>query len=169
MARAGYLVQSSTSWQTGCSARRRCLLLSRNLPEISHPSKEGLTLLLFLHGSGSRGRDIDPKQLGGPAKLIDEARKFPAVVVSTQCTVGQGWEAYRLRQLLKSLQARLNPERVVVTGYSMGASGTWEFAQTCPELIGAAAPVCGCRDPWQAEKLKGVPVWRFLNWTRWFR
>ena len=67
----------------------------------------------------------------------------------------------RLRELLERLQNRFEPQRIVVTGYSMGGGGTWEFAQSYPELIDAAAPVCGCGDPAEAEKLKDVPVWAF--------
>lgn len=129
------------------------------LPETSRSTHAGKTLLLFLHGSGSRGSDLNPQRLGGPAKLLDDKKELPMIVVSPQCPIGATWDVQRLVQLLESLQARFQPERVVVTGYSMGGSGTWALAQAHPELIDAAAPVCGCGDPAQAGRLKGMPVW----------
>lgn len=131
------------------------------LPERWDSSPEHTTLLLSLHGSGARGADLDPRRLGGPASLIADGKSFPMIVVSPQCPVDHAWEAERLRQLLEHLQTRFQPQRVVVTGYSMGGGGTWEFAQTYPELVDAAAPVCGCGNPTQAKRLKNVPVWAF--------
>jgi predicted peptidase len=117
--------------------------------------------LLYLHGSGARGVDLDPQRLGGPASLIADGKSLPMIVVSPQCPVDCSWEAERLRQLLEHLQTHFQPQRVVVTGYSMGGGGTWEFAQTYPELVDGAAPVCGCGEPAQAKRLKDVPVWAF--------
>ena len=127
------------------------------LPDAQH----GETLMLYLHGSGARGTDLDPQRLGGPASFIASGRPLPMIVVTPQCPAGRSWEAQRLRELLEHLQNRFEPKRIVVTGYSMGGGGTWEFAQAYPELIDAAAPVCGCGNPAQAEKLKDVPVWAF--------
>lgn len=111
------------------------------LPDRSDSSPERTTLLLSLHGSGARGADLDPRRLGGPASLIADGKSFPMIVVSPQCPVDHAWEADSLQQLLESLQNRFQPQRVVITGYSMGGGGTWEFAQTYPELVDAAAPV----------------------------
>ena len=119
------------------------------------------TLLIYLHGRGAQGADLDPRRLGGPARLIDAGKSLPMIVVSPQCPVTRFWETRRLRELLGRLQTRFRPRRVVVTGYSMGGGGTWEFIQAYPELVAAAAPVCGCGNPAQADKLTDIPVWAF--------
>lgn len=131
------------------------------LPETSHPSDKESTLLLYLHGSGSRGSDLDPQRLGGPAKLLADGKELPMIVVSPQCPAGGVWEPERLRLLLERLQNRFRHQRIVVTGYSMGGGGTWDLVQAFPDLIDAAAPVCGCGVPSQAERLKEVPIWAF--------
>ena len=46
-------------------------------------------LLLFLHGSGDRGNDLDAVKVHGPPKLIAQGKEFPFIVVSPQCPNGQ--------------------------------------------------------------------------------
>lgn len=43
----------------------------------------------------------------------------------------------------------------------MGGYGTWEFVSRWPELVAAAAPVCGRGNIAQAKKIKDVPWWVF--------
>ena len=117
--------------------------------------------MLYLHGSGDRGNDLDQQRLGGHASLIAHDRSLPMIVVTPQCPADRPWESQRLRELLGRLQGRFQPQRIVVTGFSMGGSGAWNLVQTYPELIDAAAPVCGCGNPAQVEKLRNIPVWAF--------
>lgn len=124
-------------------------------------SQRGETLMLYLHGSGGRGSDLDPRRLGGPASLVSDGGELPMVVVTPQCPADFSWDPQRLRDLLARLQRRFEPQRIVVTGYSMGGGGTWDLVQTYPELVDAAAPVCGCGNPSQVEKLRNIPVWAF--------
>jgi predicted peptidase len=42
-------------------------------------------LLLFLHGAGERGSDLEKVKVHGPPKLIAAGRQFPMIVVSPQC------------------------------------------------------------------------------------
>lgn len=121
----------------------------------------GETLMLYLHGSGARGTDLDPQRLGGPASLLASGRPLPMIVVTPQCPADLSWEPRRLRELLEHLQSRFGPQRIVVTGYSMGGGGAWDLVQTYPDLIDAAAPVCGGGNPSHAKKLGNVPVWAF--------
>ena len=42
-------------------------------------------LVLFLHGAGERGEDLELVKKHGPPKLIGEGKHFPFIVVSPQC------------------------------------------------------------------------------------
>lgn len=111
-------------------------------------------LLLYLHGSGGRGRDLDADRLEGPPQLAKNGRHFRMIIASPQCPAGAHWDPERLTALLDHLEARFHPTRIMATGYSMGGSGTWQLAQHAPERLAAIAPICGCGDPGKATNLK---------------
>ena len=52
----------------------------------------------------------------------------------------------------------VDPDRIVVTGLSMGGYGTWDLAARHPEWFAAAAPVCGGGDARAAARLTGLPI-----------
>lgn len=128
-----------------------------------YDAKESWPLLLFLHGSGERGDDLELVKVHGPPKLVAEGKDFPFIVVSPQCPKEQSWEAYQLRALLDDLESRykVDPDRIYVTGLSMGGFGTWQLAATTPNRFAAIAPICGGGDVIWARRLENVPVWAF--------
>ncbi len=118
-------------------------------------------LILFLHGSGERGHDVDKVKTHGPPKLISAGQKFPFIVVSPQCPDGQFWDPDILTALLNDLEKhyRVDKDREYLTGLSMGGRGTWELASATPSRFAAIAPICGWFDATAAPKLKNVPIW----------
>ncbi len=122
-------------------------------------------LVLYLHGAGERGRDLDLLKRNGPPKLIAEGRRFPFVLVSPQCPKGGWWEAEALNALLEKVIGlySIDADRVYLTGLSMGGWGTWDLAIRHPERFAAAIPICGAgAQPYAAGKrLANVPVWAF--------
>ena len=98
----------------------------------------------------------------GPPKQLDGRDDFPFVVVSPQCPEDQRWQADALAALLDDVTKRLriDPDRVYVTGLSMGGRGTWDLAMSYPERF-AIASVCGGALPDRACRLKDVPVRAF--------
>ena len=122
-------------------------------------------LVLFLHGSGERGTDLEMLKKHGPPKLIDAGQKFPAVVASLQCEPQQLWNPHGVKALTDHLirTERIDTARVYLTGLSMGGFGTWETAFEYPDTYAAIAPICGGAGVrWvQAERLAHLPCWIF--------
>src|SRR5579862_4399137 len=49
-------------------------------------------LILFLHGSGESGDDLEKVKTHGPPKLVAHGKEFPFIVVSPQCPSPRvGW------------------------------------------------------------------------------
>jgi predicted peptidase len=130
----------------------------------AYDSQETWPLLLFLHGAGERGSDIELVKKHGPPKLIAMGKDLPFIVVSPQCPKGRWWEASELSALLDEIGAKykVDTDRVYVTGLSMGGFGTWRLAFYSPERFAAIAPICGGGEEkhW-AQRIAPIPTWVF--------
>jgi predicted peptidase len=130
----------------------------RTAPTASWP------LLVFLHGSGERGTDLEVVKMHGPPKLAALGAEWPLVLCSPQLEDGAAWSPDDLHALVTQLKARLrvDPQRVLATGLSLGGMGVWNWAAAYPKDLAAIAPVCGFGDPAVFAKsacnLKPVPV-----------
>jgi len=120
-------------------------------------------LVLFLHGSGERGTDLELVKRHGPPRLVESGRKFPFILVSPQCPEDENWSAPVLKALLDRILKthRVDRSRLCLTGLSRGGHGTWNTAIAYPDLFAALAPVCAWGDPAGVSVLKNVPVWAF--------
>ncbi|MEP7107192.1 MAG: prolyl oligopeptidase family serine peptidase [Ferruginibacter sp.] len=120
-------------------------------------------LLIFLHGSGESGTDLEKVKMHGPPKLIQEGKKFPFIVVSPQAPPQTGWRTEILKSMLDSLKKkyRVDNDRIYLTGLSMGGFGTWNFSSKYPGEFAAIAPICGGGDAKEVWKLRYMPVWCF--------
>lgn len=130
-------------------------------------------VILFLHGAGESGRDgIAQTTVGlGPAVRRDPKR-FPALVVFPQASRGYGWRGFNLDAAVAALEDversfEVDPDRVYVTGISMGGYGTWLLAAQQPERFAAAVPICGGLDRLAgshadaARRLTRIRQWAF--------
>jgi predicted peptidase len=121
-------------------------------------------LMLFLHGAGESGTDLEKVKVHGPPKLLAQGKEFPFIVVSPQCpSPAEWWSTDKLITLLDDICDRyaVDHDRVYLTGLSMGGYGTWALACAQPERFAAIAPICGGGVPYRARSLKGMGVWAF--------
>ncbi len=150
-------------------------------------------VILFLHGAGERGVDgFKQTAVGiGQAIRLDPTR-FPAIVVFPQVPPGKAWFGEQAEVAMAALDAvmatySVDPDRVYLTGLSMGGHGTWYVAYHYPDRFAAIVPICGfvvfpetsrsffgelppeqqaiqsAADPYAkvAERIKHLPVWVF--------
>ena len=120
-------------------------------------------LLLFLHGAGERGNDLNLLKKWGPPKIIENGGELPFIVVSPQCPEGQFWNSFLLKGLLDEVIENYNVDksRIYLTGLSMGGYGTFDFAMSYPQYFAAVAPVCGGGNAALAFRMKNIPTWIF--------
>lgn len=120
-------------------------------------------VMIFLHGSGERGENLDLVKKNGPPSFVENRPDFPFILVSPQCPEGTWWEIEDLQAMLEKIldKYRIDRSRIYLTGLSMGGFGTWSWACKYPDQFAAIAPVCGGGEAIFADELKNVPVWAF--------
>jgi predicted peptidase len=125
--------------------------------------KDSWPLVLFLHGAGERGDNLDLVKKHGPPKLVEQGKEFPFVLVSPQCPEHKWWEPVSLSALLDETveKYKIDKDRIYITGLSMGGFGTWSLAAHSPKRFAALVPICGGGEPIAARILPHVPAWVF--------
>lgn len=138
-------------------------------------------VVVFLHGSGERGDDNCRQLSLLPAQMASREWRngYPCFLIAPQCPEGRSWHEFRptgadadrgtlLRDPLDDVVSILedvlhgfpaDPERVYLTGFSMGGYGAWHLAARRPELFAAVVPVAGGGEPSQAVRMIGLPIW----------
>jgi len=109
-------------------------------------------LIFFLHGSGDDDYDSAfVLSYGLPAVLQagEQPEEFPFIVVSPQAFPGGTWWTEDALPILDALLGdvletyRADPDRVYLTGLSMGGYGAWYLATTYPDRFAAMVSVSG--------------------------
>jgi len=132
------------------------------LPQ-AYDENDAWPLMLFLHGIGERGDDLERVKKHGPPKIVETKRDFPFILVSPQCKAGRWWRSFELTALLDDVVAeyKVDEDRIYVTGLSMGGFGTWSLAAYTPNRFAAIVPICGGGEPHWAKRFAHVAVWAF--------
>jgi poly(3-hydroxybutyrate) depolymerase len=117
-------------------------------------------LIIFLHGIGERGNGTTMLQdvtccgiprmirLGNKMKFTWNGKTETFLVISPQCPEKYGmWPAVFITELINYAKnnLRIDPNRIYLTGLSMGGGGTLRFISTAaeqPKQLAAAAPIC---------------------------
>ncbi len=146
-------------------------------PEYTFP------LILFLHGAGERGDNLETVKYHGIPSFLDKDSSFPFIVVSPQCSADSYWteDLDVLMSLVTTIVTsyHVDTKRIYLTGMSMGGVGAWNLALQYPDYFAALVPVCGAvtlpqhrREefteivteemlPEKLQVLRHMPVWAF--------
>lgn len=131
---------------------------------VSKTNQQPMPLVLFLHGGGEGGADLQKVRKHGPPQLASEGQSFPFFLVAPQNpSETQFWDDQQLIALVDELMERypIDPDRVYLTGLSRGAYGAWRLAIQNPDRFAAVVPVCGGGPLPYVQRLKNVPLWVF--------
>ncbi len=154
----------------------------RILKPLNYNSNKQYPVHLFLHGAGERGNDnVSQLVHGGKLFLKKENREqYNSWVIFPQAQKNDWWgykDPYKFDYNVKESKAMslvvklmddftqrkdVDPNKVFVSGLSMGGMGTFVILNLRPEMFAAATPICGDGDPSLVSNYsKKVPVWIF--------
>lgn len=126
---------------------------------------EKLPLIIFLHGAGERGEDLEKLKCYCIPKLFCNNQDYNGLSVFTlspQCPQEKTWIDFKVElfDLFDEICEKypIDKNRVSLCGISMGGFGTWELALTQPERFSAIAPLCGGGMNWRAWYVKDIPI-----------
>ena len=110
-------------------------------------AKGKVPLMVFLHGSGERGDNLDMVKAHSPftyKNLFPE----PVAILAPQCPKDVWWDTEAVYYLIKEIQQKyqIDDSRIMLTGLSMGGWGTLKLAMEHPELFSAVVAVCAPAD-----------------------
>lgn len=129
-----------------------------------------LPLVIFFHGGG-QGNDIyTPIRFsnGGTVWANPENQaKYPCHVLAPR-NVNTADAALIVRELVETwiAEGKVDPNRIYVTGFSMGGGSTWTFLQANPDFAAAAVPICafgGLSNVDSAKQQAYLPLWAIVT------
>ena len=135
---------------------------------------EKYPIVLFMHGccgvdnKASLRNAVDP-----PLRMWHQfganKQKIPTYLISP--ATKQGWQQHfkNLKTVIDDLVANHqgDPQRIYVTGFSMGGEGTFKIIQQYPGYFAAAMPM-GMSFRGDSSKVKDIPLWINQGETDWF-
>ena len=125
---------------------------------------EPAPLLLYLHGGGESGQDVELLKTCGLPRLLEQGQTFPFIVLAPQNPNPDGlFSDETVVALLEEVMAThpVDAKRVYLTGFSRGGFAAWRMAMQRPDLFAALVPVAAGGLVFYAFLARDVPVWAF--------
>jgi len=128
-----------------------------SLPEIAQ--EESVPLVIALHFSGGEGLPFLERL------VIPGLSELNAIIIAPTAPDGSDWTLTRTTDMIAELVELailnwpVNPDKVVVVGYSMGGFGAWDLMSSHPELFSAAIPIASSPRDWIDTISTEVPIY----------
>lgn len=132
----------------------------------SQKSKTGsYPIVLFLHGCcGENNHATLRNTVDPPVRMWHNfganTQSEPTFIIAP--ATSRGWKQHieNLKAVIDNLiqNHHGDPQRIYITGFSMGADGTWEFLQRYPNYFAAALPM-GMNFHGEHNTIKDIPIW----------
>ncbi|MBR2025267.1 MAG: phospholipase [Clostridia bacterium] len=126
---------------------------------------EKYPLIVFLHGAGERGDNLDLLKCYCIPKLFTNDCDYQGLktfTVSPQCPSEKTWIDFKneIYDLIDEICEKypINKDRISLCGISMGGFGTWELALSECHRFYKIAPLCGGGMNWRAWYVKDIPI-----------
>jgi hypothetical protein len=189
------LVESMTPWQliflllftlANCISRQIPIPTERLIPKVFTSKKlsqkqipyllyqpksyftnqrEELPLVVFLHGRGERGNDLEMlKRQALPKMIAEENTEYPFLMIAPQLPESEEeWYTKDLMTLIEEIESEysVDENRIYLTGISLGGNGAWKVATDYPNKFAAVVPISGWGDTSRICRLKNENVWAF--------
>lgn len=132
-------------------------------------------LVLFLHGCcgddyhATLRNAVDP-----PVRLWhnfgDNKQTEPAFILSPKTKSGWSQHFRNLKAVMDDLIARklVDPQRVYISGFSMGSAGTWQFIEAYPGFFAAAIAMGMDFKGKDAKNYTDIPIWAIRGDQDWW-
>ncbi|WP_295124620.1 alpha/beta hydrolase-fold protein [uncultured Chitinophaga sp.] len=161
---SGLLVKKMTNRDTGGISSQYVLYI----PQGYNDNKEKLwPTIIYLHGLGERGNDIELVRNTGLAKRVNGTTDLNFIVIAPQCNKGTWWDLPSVARLYDEVIKiyNIDQSRMYLTGNSMGGFASWTWAIMRQDRFAAIAPISAPKpDNWaDVCKTSSRPIWTFHN------
>ncbi|WP_407402338.1 prolyl oligopeptidase family serine peptidase [Chryseobacterium sp.] len=124
-------------------------------------TKDKVPLIVFLHGSGERGNNLDLVKAHSPF-TYKHLMQEKVAILAPQCPEDTWWDTETVYQLIIEIKEKykIDPTRIYITGLSMGGWGTLKLAMEHPEMFAAVVAICA---PTDRVMLANIHQYKDLN------
>ena len=131
-------------------------------PGYDNKSEKKWPLMINLHGTDPNV-SIEVLPHAFLPHLISSGKDFPMLVVNPVCQTPI-WNVDILNHMLEDIikDFAVDENKIYLTGYSMGAFGTWNWVFQNPEKFAAISPIAGCvnqSDMKRMWRVRNIPTW----------
>jgi hypothetical protein len=142
-----------------------------HLPNDYDKTADRKPLFIFLCGNTHQGTDLGGILNEGPAQYLNDVPKlkeyWPFVGLFPQPPENMRWDSPGMAEAVVGMvdeivkKYRIDPDRVYLSGLSMGGKGTWLVAEAAPDRFAAIAPISAVsvKPDRAADVLRYLPAW----------